>query len=300
MFRFVSALVLGLLVAAPVHALCTDPGGMNQTSEPMASTRGTLATAPTPGSCSLGLLGGDLLISEIKVTEDRREFIEIYNPTNATISLDDYYITDYASEDGVGTRHGYWEIVTGSAFHVDNPTDFVAGFWPGLKIFAGGTLVIATGASTSTPPGGFLGGGADFMILRVSNNTPMRLVGGTPNGTLTGGLLFDNAEFVMLFKWDGACDLVCDVDYVSWGPLSNGNSRADKTSVLIDGLDGDTTPSAYLPDISANQQELTGAGPTGSIIRTSIGPEQSGGNGCLAAAVPVRAVTWGSLKTMFR
>ena len=28
------------------------------------------------------------------------------------------------------------------------------------------------------------------MILRVSNNTPMRLVGGTPNGTLTGGLLF--------------------------------------------------------------------------------------------------------------
>ena len=105
--------LLILLAAGSARALCPNGGGANQTSEPMAATRSPLANPPSPGSVSAALVADDLLISEVKGTETRREFIEIYNPTSKVISLDEYYLTDYASEDGIGTRHGYWDVVTG-------------------------------------------------------------------------------------------------------------------------------------------------------------------------------------------
>jgi hypothetical protein len=31
-----------------------------------------------------------------------------------------------------------------------------------------------------------------------------------------------NGEWLVLYSWDGASDLVCDVDYASWGANSAG------------------------------------------------------------------------------
>lgn len=291
--------LLILLAAGSARALCPNGGGANQTSEPMAATRSPLANPPSPGSVSAALVADDLLISEVKGTETRREFIEIYNPTSKVISLDEYYLTDYASEDGIGTRHGYWEVVT-AGFQVDNVADFVVKFPLGASLAPGQALVVATGASVNTPPGPFLQGHADYEILDVSSVANMQLVGGTPNGSLQEGLLFDNAEFVMLFKWDGGCDLVCDVDYFAWGAQANGNCRVDKTGIVLDGPDADQAPGAYLADITATQQERTAAASTSSDVRISVGLQQAGGNGCVNDAVPVKVVTWGGLKALYR
>lgn len=292
--------MLLLLAAAPARATCPEGSGINVTATPMAAARAVFSQAATPSFSSLAPVGTDLVISELRVDGDGREFIEIYNPTSQTIQLDDYYLSDYASEDGIGQRHGYWEVVTGAGFQVNNVTDFVARFPPHVRISAGQALTVATGASTQTPVRDFLEVRPDFEILDTSNVTDMLLLGGTPNGALTRGLLFDNAEFVMLFKWDGACDLVCDVDYQTWGRLANGNTRADKTGVSVDGPDGDSTPTAYLPDVAATQQELTDPPAPNPVVRTAILAGTPGGNGCMVSAVPVKAATWSGIKALFR
>ena len=47
---------------------------------------------------------------------------------------------------------------------------------------------------------------------------------------------------------DGSSDLVCDVDYASWGANPASNPKMNKTGVSIDGPDAGAVTSAYNAD----------------------------------------------------
>ena len=78
-----------------------------------------------------------------------------------------------------------------------------------------------------------------------------------PRGLRTTPTLSNTSEVVILFYWDGASDLVTDIDYVLWGTATS--AGVDKTGISIDGPDADTTPTAYLADTPvASQATLPG------------------------------------------
>ena len=87
---------------------------------------------------------------------------------------------------------------------------------------------------------------------------------------------------MILYTWDGASDLVQDIDYAVWG---DAEEAVDKTGVSVDGPDGDGTASTYLDDTATAAQDVVGTG--GHAIGDSFqrvdfneGAEaQAGGNG---------------------
>ena len=89
-------------------------------------------------------------------------------------------------------------------------------------------------------------------------------------------VLSDIAESLILYSWDGATDLVQDLDYLMWG--SNTAARIDKSGTTIGG-------GTYLADTPvASQEAAASAGPTfGSVLRRVDGDEGTevitGGNG---------------------
>ena len=178
-------------------------------------------------------LGTHLLITEVK-TIDADEFIEIYNPTDVAVALDHYYLADV---------NGYFLLPSGigAGTSLDvSTTDFVARFPEGSSIPARGVITVASDGP------GFSALHADthatFAIEEAgAGDTAMVLLDGT-GVTLTNG-----GEMVVLFYWDGASDLVKDVDLIIAGNApSAGNTIAAKTAV--DGPDLDDAASSYAAD----------------------------------------------------
>lgn len=182
-----------------------------------------------------------LLISEFVVTPTAGEYVEIYNGTGADVDLTNYYLTDAMN----AGDNDYINVVDGtySAFG----SDFLAKFPDGAVIKAGEFQVIASDAV------GFLatyGVEADYELLAKSATVPDMVAPKAGDIGATAGLSNDG-EVVVLFYWDGASDLVQDVDYVIWGDKAE---FVDKTGVTKDGPDADTDASAYLNDTpQANQ-----------------------------------------------
>ena len=202
-----------------------------------------------------GATGGDhLLVSEIVVTPTAGEFIEIHNPTGGAIDLSDYYVTDATFAPG-GTF--YYNIVTGSNAGGGSFGDFHARFPSGASIGAGEYQTLALAGSTD-----FLAtyGALPTYELYEDDAAPdavpdMReALPGSINGQ---GGLSNSGEVVILYTWDGAADLVQDIDYVLWGDKAE---AVDKTGVSIDGPDPDSTPSTYLPDTAISAQEVVAGG----------------------------------------
>ena len=118
-----------------------------------------------------------LLISEAVVTPTADEFIEIANPTGATVALDDYYLSD--DED--------YALLPGASGAGPAPSigssDFIVQFPAGATIPAGGVLVVAFDGA------GFLaafGSAADFEIHGTDAGTPDMIA--TDVGSSTAGL----------------------------------------------------------------------------------------------------------------
>lgn len=293
-----------LLLAAAAHAACPPGGGNNETSENFSAAGGNWAVAAmTPGAVAGGLFGAsnDLLITELSYTANNQEFVEIYNPTSQTISLDGYYISDDAFATG---PTGYWRIVLGAGYAIGTTTDFNSTFPPGSTIASGATKVIYMGAATAgvMPAAPIV---ADYEVGSANAGIPdMISYGSVPsiaNGLLTNGSA-TNGEPLMLYKWDGACDLVCDVDYVGWGNIAapTASHRMDKTGISIDGPDGDAIASAYLADTAIAAQSLGQTHTTGnSIQRVGVGIHGANGNGCAILVVPVQTTTWGNIKALY-
>ncbi len=191
-----------------------------------------------------------LLISELQVSPDAQEFVEIFNPNAVSISLDNYYLSDYNT---------YYNLVN-NEFTAD-PSDFLVKFPAGTAIDSAGILVIATDGSTFS-------GSVDFELKgnsAVPDMVPL-YVGSSA--------ALSNKEMVILFYWDGQSDLVADVDYAMWG--DNTSNFVDKSGISIDGPDAGSNTSSYLDDTPvASQQPFPVAPISGKSMARNTASENS-------------------------
>jgi len=229
-----------------------------------------------------------LLLTEVCVQGSAQEFVEIVNPTGAAVDLSNYYLTDAIH---ATASQYYWNIV------LPNPsqttvggglfTDFHARFPDGATIAAGDTITISVpGSDAFLTSWGILpdyelfedGSGPDD-VPDMREVFPGSINGGTiPSLTNTG-------ETMILYYWNGATDLVTDIDVFTWG--TGTTYLFSKTGVSMDGPDADTTPTAYLPDTATGSQQVFATAPHdfGSSYQRVDGNEgtevKTGGNGTL-------------------
>ncbi|MHB8077832.1 MAG: hypothetical protein ACYDIE_01075 [Candidatus Krumholzibacteriia bacterium] len=228
-----------------------------------------------------------LFITEVCVLGSPQEFVEIANPTGAAVDLSNYYLTDAIH---APAGQFYWNIV------LPNPsqatvggglyTDFHARFPDGASIAAGDTITISiAGSDAFLASYGFLPDYELFEDGASPDDVPdMREV--FP-GSINGGSLpslTNTGEIVVLYYWNGATDLVTDIDVFAWG--TGTSFLFDKTGVSMDGPDAGTTPTAYKPDTPVASQQLFttvhGYGESYQRIDPNEGTEiKTGGNGTL-------------------
>ena len=247
----------------------------------------TNATATTPFPIgTFASCGGtppapspDILLSEVVVTPTAGEFVEIHNPTGTAIDLSDVYLTD-ATFAGGGTF--YYNIVTGANAGGGGFGDFHARFPDGATIAAGAFQTVS------------LAGSEDYFATYGFDPTYELFEDGVgadgvadmrealPGSINNQGGLSNSGEVVILYAWDGAADLVQDIDYALWGDAAE---AVDKTGVSVDGPDGDADASTYLADTAIGGQDvITGgshaSGDSFQRIDFNEGVEtQGGGNG---------------------
>ncbi len=288
-----------VLATSPVNAQSCSIGGHNETSENFAPG-GWATINMTPGTVPGAPSGTHLVISEVAprgagtgAASDSSEFVEIYNPTTKPVLLDGKYISDEIN---------YYRIVNGPYLAANN-SDWALKF-PPLTLLPGRTLVLCVTKA------GFLGSGASpgaaqhFLEMKDSNgNTADDMILMTTNSTfpVTGGCFTNpsgtNGEYVVLYCWNGQSDLVCDIDYASFGANSASNPKVSKTGVSIDGPDANTLASAYNADTPAATQTNLGSGTalTKPLTYQRTGGESGeatlGGNGCLGIVVPI-VIDW--------
>ena len=205
--------------------------------------------------CSSSVHGSDhLLVSEIVATPDAAEYIEIFNPTDAAIDLSTVYLTDatYA-----GGGQFYYKIVTGGTAGGGGYSDFHARFPDGASIAAHEYQTVS------------LAGSDDFFATYSTHPTYELFEDGAsadgipdmrealPGSINNQGGLTNDGEVVVLYSWDGATDLVQDLDYVLWGDKTE---AVDKTGVAIDGPDPDTDTTTYFNDTTIGNQDIAAPG----------------------------------------
>jgi len=241
------------------------------------------------GNCNSGQVftgGGKvgplpLLLSEIVVTPTAGEFIEIHNPNGVAVDLNDVYLSDTTfTPDSVF----YYKIVTGNLATTGGGDfgDFSARFPDGASIPAGAYQTLALAGSSDF--NSEYGIDPDYELFEddASADAIPDMREALPGSINNQGGLTNSGEVVVLFAWDGASDLVTDLDYVVWG---NGEEAVDKTGVSIDGPDADADASSYLDDTAIASQEVVagGAHASGNSFQRddlSEGNEvKSGGNG---------------------
>jgi hypothetical protein len=203
---------------------------------------------------------GHLLLSEVVVTPTTAEYIEIVNPTGAAIDLDDYYLADAGA---------YYQLPAGVPSL--DASDFIVKFPAGSSIPAGGALTVALAAASDFQTAH----GVAPSFSMISGGTLMISVSSTAGSTLTNG-----GEPVVLFHWDGASDLVQDVDLLIVGAPTVGNQLANKSAAAQDGPDAGTATSAYAGD--ANTLPTTTAPLAGASLKritSEAGHENQSGTG---------------------
>ena len=179
----------------------------------------------------IGQEADHIIFSQITITPDEAEVIAIYNPTDETISLADYYLSDAES-----SSNHYYNLPTGSDYWSGFSSDFIVRF-PDININPGQTLTISMNdASTFNS---YYSYNPD---LTLSNDMLDVVDGQNTIGSLAS--LADNYESLILFYWDGSSSTVQDVDYFYWG-----NTQA----LDLYGIDK-TGISTYLDDTSFDVQ----------------------------------------------
>ena len=214
------------------------------------------ADAPvTPGTVA------QLLLTEVVLAPSTGELVEIANPGTAAIDLSTYYLSD----------SGNYFRLPASVPTVDSG-DFIARFPPGATIAPGAVITVAldTAANFTTAYGA-------APTYALSGGTMMTIVAnGVPSLTNTG-------EPMVLFQWDGASDLVHDVDIVLAGIPTTANALTSKSGVTVDGPDADATATAYATDARtlAAQAATPASGKSTKRIARETGHEvqTGGGNG---------------------
>ena len=207
--------------------------------------------------------GGDdrhLLITEIAPL-DMTEFIEIYNPTPSTVDLSSYHLSDV---------NDYWQLAGHVAGSVGSTivlldSDFVVKFPPGATLAPGAVAVIAINGPIFQAAFGVL---PNFTIL-VPVVGSASMVEVVPNPTPQNTLLTDAAEMVVLFTWDGASDLVRDVDLVVAGKAPSA-ANAPAAKLTVDGPDADLIATPYGTDADTIADMVKDAASTESYKRITL------------------------------
>lgn len=217
----------------------TTPDAMTGTPDADTTPDAMTGTpdAMTGGPDAPPAIADHLLITEVR-TVGGDEFVEIYNPTGATVTLTNYYLSD---------NQNYWQLpghVAGNTTITVDSTDFLEQFPAGATIAAGQVIVVATDATLFEPT--YPGVTGEY-TLQETTATSVSMINtiagsGTPNPGLTNG-----GEMVVLFSWDGTSDTVKDVDIVLAGNAPSAiNTLVAKAPV--DGPDADALPTPYLVD----------------------------------------------------
>lgn len=265
-------------------------------------TSNATATTPFPvgsySSCTPAVAAPAILLSEIAVTPTAGEFIEIHNPTAAAIDLSDIYLTD-ATFAGGGVF--YYNIVTGANAGGGGFNDFHARFPDGATIGPGEFQTVALAGSD-----GFFGEFAAAPTYELYEDAGSADAIADMREALPGSIdsasgLSNSGEVVILYAWDGASDLVQDIDYAVWGDAAE---AVDKTGMTIDGPDADATGTTYAADTPVGSQVVVAGGSHASgdsfqRVDFSEGSEaQSGGNGISGSDETSEnlSTTWGQLE----
>lgn len=253
-------------------------------------------TFPMPGApitigSALPPAADHVLITEIvwstgTTTMIAGSFIELHNPTAAAVDLSTYYLTD-ANQSAIDG--GYHDLPghpgNGSRLGLANDIfDYVVQFPPGSTLAAGATITVAVdgadfAAAYGTDADYCMGGQTGTSVQMINYQYASDSFTQAPSA---GASVWHWAgEKIALFRWDGASDLVEDVDIVQVEGVITA-ALTDKTGISVDGPDADTTPSAYQADTPAAQQALiplAGAMITQRIDMMETGEVKTGGNG---------------------
>jgi hypothetical protein len=181
-----------------------------------------------------------LILSEVVIRANRAgsPFIEIVNPTAGAIDMSAVYLTDGATAPSTF----YYNITLADPAAANpgggNGGDFHGRFPDGYTLAAGDTLVVSVNGSADYQAA--YGKLPDFELFEdalTPDDVPelVEVFPGSINAGLGGGTnvpaLSEVAESLILYTWDGASDLVQDLDYLTWG--TNTSVRIDKTGVTI-------------------------------------------------------------------
>ena len=260
------------LTLASLAALTVAPqiGCGGEDSDPFPSSGGS---GPGGGSGSGGsgepTAGDHLLISEVMLVPEAGEMVEIWNPTSREIDLGDYYLSDNSTYSGIATGNP-WSPAGSPG------SDFLVRFPPGAKIAPDAVLVLSGNPEFESVHGRC----ADYTFSSLSTPcastgaaaTPMVAPDGGGLGTQSSGVLTNDGEMLILFKWSGvANEIVKDVDYVVWGTALGTSEVVNKTN-----------KEGYLPDTPAAMQRpltLPTNGQSAERCVLETGEILTGGNG---------------------
>jgi FG-GAP repeat/FlgD Ig-like domain len=247
--------------AAP--PILTTPSAFTDQPSPSIGFKNKLAPPPSQ----------HLLLSEICVRPTLGEFVEIHNPTKTAVNLSNYYLTDNVNL----KNNAYTLLVKGPGSLQMEDGEFLIKFPGGAQIGSGEYQTVAFKATDFRRRYG-----QSVNPTYEINNSDLKVpemitlgLGAPPIG------FADAEEAIVLLRWNGADDLVEDVDYVAWGaPFVN------KTGLGIDGVDSDSVQSYYDNETPALQQRPV-AGPAHALLKSwqrrptprEFGELLAGGNG---------------------
>jgi len=179
-----------------------------------------------------------IIFSRITTTPNDAEMVAIYNPTNNTINLSNYYLSDAGAY--------YYNLPLNDNYWSEANSSFIARF-PDIDIEPNQTFSI--GLHDAISFNNHYSRDPDFSLqedmLSVSNDNTIGL---------SDNILNDNAECIILFYWDGSSSIIQDVDYFVWGFAQAG---VDKTDI-----------SGYYDDTSSDiQNQSILSGPEMGVIQ---------------------------------
>ena len=233
-----------------------------------------------------------LLLCEGVLTPTQGEYIEFVNMTGAPVSLDDYYLSDDADYALLPEQFG-----AGPSPFIGS-SDFIARFPAGASIAHNQVVVVAFNATQFMSTYGSL---PDYEIFSTDPSVP-DMIEAYAGSIGFAASLTNGGEHAVLFTWDGASDLVQDVDAVILGTPSSGNTLGNKSGVTVDGPDADAIASAYALDSGLMPLQFAdpGAGVSTKRILVEAGQELTGsGNGITGDDETSENIfmTWDSLFT---
>jgi hypothetical protein len=145
-----------------------------------------------------------LLLTEVALSPDAGEFVEIYNPTGATVDLAHYYLSNYGD---------YWRYPVGG--QAEPGSHWIVQFPTAATLADGGVVTIATSSAV-------------MFNATYGIDPTYSIADGTMLPTALSAVgqprLTDTGAFVALFNWDGSAGIVHDVDIMVVGMPSATNT----------------------------------------------------------------------------